>query len=395
MKKLLHKLIAVLASALLAVALTACEDTQPLHAAVILGAHSNAPVVSIAAMKPVMTDICAADGSTVTVLIDDGAARQVGGTVTVNARDDRKYTGETRQRLIDARVQQLLSAAGEVTAAAPQVDLLGAIRLAARDLAQYPAGESRVLLILDPMLNTCAPFDMSQHRLEDLDAQLRVAELTEQSWLPDLSGVQVIIVGCGDTAAPQEPLNPAAVDSLRGFWQLFFTRAGAAQVTFSAVLPSGETYTGLPAVSCVPTVSYEVSPDLPLPAVTVLDPTAVAFLPDSTEFASPEAALAALTPVAEALNRTHRSFLLAGSTATVGGDEAIPNTQQFSLQRAAVLRAALIDLGVDPAQLTCIGLGQAEHPWRSTTDQALNRVVYLVDLESDEGRTLLGIGLRD
>ena len=108
-----------------------------------------------------------------------------------------------------------------------------------------------------------------------------------------------------------------------------------------------------------------------------LDQASLAFLPNSCEFADSTAAQATLSQAAAQLLASTDTYTVAGSVALVErSDDAA--ALRLSQQRAATVRDAMVRLGVPADRLpNTVGLGTAQTSLRSS-DEALNRCVYLV-----------------
>lgn len=130
-------------------------------------------------------------------------------------------------------------------------------------------------------------------------------------------------------------------------------------------------------------------------ADTVLrvDESSVAFLPDQAELADPEAASEVLQAIAQTLRETEVPIVLAGSTASVGGDGIA-----LSEARAEAIKEVLVSFGVPQEQITCVGLGRSPWSLRANDldengtlieEQArLNRAVFVFAVDSDAAREL-------
>ena len=129
-----------------------------------------------------------------------------------------------------------------------------------------------------------------------------------------------------------------------------------------------------------------------------LSQNSVTFIPDTAELADPSAAKEALSPTAETLTQhSDIQVLIVGQTATVGQADSC---RQLSLERAQCVAGILQQLGVDAAQINCIGLGYDPSPLRvqdiapdgSTLveEQAMqNRVVHILDANTPLAQEIL------
>lgn len=130
-----------------------------------------------------------------------------------------------------------------------------------------------------------------------------------------------------------------------------------------------------------------------------LNQAQVMFKAESAEFVNPEAAKAALEPVAEViLAHPDHPVLLAGTTATDGSQEA---RVDLSNRRAAAVKKLLVDsFGVPEEQLLTIGLGFEADPFVRGKDRdangqfvesegAKNRRVVVLDIDDPIAQGLL------
>src|SRR6185312_15148474 len=97
-----------------------------------------------------------------------------------------------------------------------------------------------------------APLDFRAAGMLDAQPAEVVAFLTRADALPDLRNKQVVLIGTGDTAAPQQPLDTAARRRLVDLWSAIATASGASCVQAVERTVSGDAAEGVPAVSTVP-----------------------------------------------------------------------------------------------------------------------------------------------
>jgi outer membrane protein OmpA-like peptidoglycan-associated protein len=225
-----------------------------------------------------------------------------------------------------------------------------------------------------------------------MDPQTVVDALASAQAIPDLTGVDVLWLGCGtSTVSPQESLSEAQKANLRQIWSQTLTAGGATSVTFDDGENTGVANEGLPAVS---TVSVE-DRSLDLVSTTILSDTQISFQGDSAAFTDPTAAQSAVTAVAqELLNKPSQSVYVVGMTAG-GRDEAF--SKSLSQDRAQAVKDLLVACGVDESRLTALGLG-ASGPWYTydldengkqiSKISQTNRAVVIVDTQSADAAAL-------
>lgn len=332
------------------------------------------------AVRSYIEAACAADtGSTVSVIIADGTPYQAG-FLSFNEKESKNghFWAQEQAQRVESAVQLLTS-----TAATPETNPLDAIRLAARSL-QSGTAEQKVLVVAHSGISTTGALSMQNLDLAALDQLL--GQLSEQGYMADLQGVDVHWLYLGDTDGAQADLSPAQVQQLRDFWQSYLEQCGAQSVTFHKDLPAHTANSAAPAVSVLaPQATVLTTP-------VALDSDQLGFAPDQWTLSNPDQAAAQLAPLAQALCASPETrCVLAGSTADTDGS-TIESSQAFSLQRAQQVKQVLCDLGVQPDQLTALGLGNLSTSVRST-DPAANRVVWIVPVDDPLAQEFLSVGL--
>jgi outer membrane protein OmpA-like peptidoglycan-associated protein len=304
------------------------------------------PVASVGdvASSPALADAvstAAAGEWTDSIVVADGdphiAARGSLGLTTRNGAAQRVERGKLQR--------QLLQVVEGLTARAPEMDLLGAVSLAARDISAAPG--RHVLVVISSGLSTVAPLAFQEPGLLGADPQDVVKSLQALHGMPELDGVTVIMSGFGDTAGSQPDLGAHRL-AVVSTWQAVFTAAGA-NVEVDPRPLAGEPGPGLPPVLVVPV------PAVPsVGCTTVLSNSVVAFRPDEAELVDPAGALEILRPLADRLAGTSSPVTVTGTTARVG-----PREGQIALARARAERIAelLGRLGIDRSRLIVDGLG--------------------------------------
>lgn len=332
------------------------------------------------AVRSCIEAACAADtGSTVSVIIADGAPYQAG-FLSFDQKESKNshFWAQEQAQRAESAVLLLTS-----TAATPETNPLDAIRLAARSL-QSGTAEQKVLVIAHSGVSTTGALSMQNLDLAALDQLL--GQLSEQGYMADLQGVDVHWLYLGDTDGAQADLSPTQVQQLQNFWQSYLEGCGARSVTFCEDLPAH------PANGAAPAVSVLAPQTAVLTAPVALDSDQLGFAPDQWQLSDPDQAAAQLAPLAQALCASPETrCVLAGSTADTDGS-TIESSQAFSLQRAQQVQQVLCDLGVPADQLTALGLGNVSTSVRST-DPAANRVVWIVPTNNPLAEEFLSVGL--
>jgi outer membrane protein OmpA-like peptidoglycan-associated protein len=233
-------------------------------------------------------------------------------------------------------------------ATTPEANLLSALDKGTRTA---PGG---TVIVLDSGLQTTGALRYQDDGGVLLGAQPQdvAAQLKRNGQLPDLTGRRVLLLGVGDTVTPQPGLSPGQRGSVRSSWRQIAQSAGAACVAVLDDLQDGRPSGSLPRVSPVP---------VPRPAVvqscgrTVLDERGdVRFVKDTATFIDAAAARATIARVADVMRAGRQTATLTGSTASSG---TRAGRLALSEQRAAAVRAVLVDLGIAANRITTRGVG--------------------------------------
>ncbi|TDP92918.1 OmpA family protein [Labedaea rhizosphaerae] len=231
--------------------------------------------------------------------------------------------------------------------------------LAALGLASSSAGPNGIVALIDSGLQTMAPLDFRKNNLLDRNPKSVVAALVKTGELPDLHGRTVVLAGIGWTSAPQAQLSDSQRGHLIELWQLIVKAAGARAVVSVPTPSTTPADVGLPEVSPVPIPPPD---DLVIGCdkeLVLQDDGAVGFVADKTEFRDRTAARTKLAKVADWLrDNPDATGTITGSIAHYGADD--PNG--LSLDRAAQVRATLVELGAGATQLIAKGRGWGPFP---------------------------------
>lgn len=131
------------------------KDSGPIHLAVIIGAHANAPRVNTSVMYDSVLEACTQSGSTISLIVNDGAPYASVVTVpeTKSGLSSEKY-----QAIAEERAKQIVNMADQMFAKTAESDLLSAITLAGRQLSAEEGGRKE-MIVIDSGLSTAAPLD--------------------------------------------------------------------------------------------------------------------------------------------------------------------------------------------------------------------------------------------
>jgi outer membrane protein OmpA-like peptidoglycan-associated protein len=327
--------------------LAGCSDTpEPTGGlAIVVGGRSNMPPPSLTGKAVDAREEALVSQAYLSVVVADGEPFQMDGAGVLVARDEndvvQKQDRERTRQAIDAML-------AEARAKTPETDLLSALDLAARGISSAPGDHT--IVVVDSGLSTVDPLDFRTPGLLDADPVELADSLEAAGELPDLAGIDVVLQGLGDTAAPQQKLRRPQRQNLIDIWVAIIEAAGARSVEVEESPLSGEPNTDLPAVAEVP-----FDDGLSCVGHTVLLTGGdVAFEPNSAVFKDQAAASTVVGPIAQQLITGRLSARLTGTTANV---EDKAGQIELSEQRAEAVADLLVSLGVSPEQLTAVGLG--------------------------------------
>jgi hypothetical protein len=299
---------------------------------------------------------------------------------------------EQVDRVYTQQADGLLANLASVKAKTQEADVLQALNIASRSLADAPQGSSKQIIVLDSGLSTKGVLNFTTSDFLDADPSVAVDYLVGQKAIPNFSGITVTFVGLGDTSSPQQQLSGSQVDNLKQIWRGIVEKGnGKANILNS--LPGGNIPTaGYPTVSTVSVLSDASSTFDNSSAVVFHN---IQFIGDCATYSDSEAAVNALQPVANYM-KAHPNFsvLLVGTTA---GDGDREYCLKLSSARAAVVRSTLISMGISGDRITTIGKGYDDewhipdisngHLIESVAAQ--NRKVVLLDASSEEAKKII------
>jgi OOP family OmpA-OmpF porin len=313
----------------------------------VIGNRANSAAPSLpSAVDTTVTGAVTNQSTIVVTEVDGSPTTQYVGSFTSDAENSVGMAQDrsTYEADLAQEVQQL-------SPKSAQADDLDAIALTADQLH----GHGTIVLV-DSGLQTVAPLDFRTPGLLEAAPSDIAGYLAKDDELPHLSGIRVVLVGIGQTSAPQGALGIALTDNLEKIWQAMMQAAGACSVTFEPNPTAGATTTatGLPPVGVVPVPQ---PPSLDPCGTTVLqDSGTVGFTPGSTDFRDPSAARSALEAYTEKIQPylPGVTIQVVGTTASWGGRQYQLNLSQ---QRAQTVAGELESLGIPAADLKVEGVG--------------------------------------
>jgi outer membrane protein OmpA-like peptidoglycan-associated protein len=279
------------------------------------------------------------------VVVGDGAPYQSMEALRLPVNNANSESAkQDRRRNLGTLAKAIRSAQARTT----ESDLLTGLDLAARAISS--AKEPQSIVALDSGLSTTGAVDFTKPGVLDADPETLAAELAKAGQLPDLSGIDVVLQGIGDTTPPQPRLGQPQRDNLKAIWKAIIMAAGADSVQLEQTPVEGEPCDGLPPVTPVPVPDEDGC----TVGTVELDEGALPFKPESAEFLDPAGADEVLRPIAERMNRESLDARLTGTTARVGDSEG---QQELSLNRARAVMSELVRLRVAADQMMAEGLG--------------------------------------
>ncbi|MBW8871893.1 MAG: OmpA family protein [Leifsonia sp.] len=360
----------------------ACDQSHKRNLGVVAGSTANAPAVTLPASASSQLAASGKTNGSVTVVVPSGTP-QVMGTTALGSSAQDAIVCQNDQR---TKLTQITSYIGGLKASAPEVDFLGAIDEAARNLGGDPLG----VIVVGSGLQTTDPLNFAGTGLLYADPAQVVSDLTSRGLLPtDLKGVTVYWAGMGDTAGAQQTLTVPARSNLEAIWSAVVKAAGG---TLS-LLPepaSGSAVANLPAVTPVTIEPVATKTDWSHPVV--IRNSELLFTKDTAAFSDPGAAQNVLATLVPAIEQNGKVVTITG---TASKDQASDNTADtaLSLKRAEAVKAALIGLGVPASLLATAGVGFEWCGWKAEKDAAGTYSDALAEQNRTVILTSAGVGL--
>lgn len=356
---------------------------------VIVGAHSNANVISVnsdAICDQVYN--CTYSYGTCSLIRCDGKPEEF---LKVNIDEPEvKGLSDAKLKAIAENYRDEILAYFNThgTAKYAEVDTLEAIRLAANSL-KMADGDEKYLVIADTGLSTTGYVNFYEDDLFNVDTREIISELINKKAIPDLTGTEIIWLYAGQTAEPQEKLSEVQKSKLIEIWNALLEEAGAESIEFRFDSSTSKPYTDLPKVSVVGADKRDIDVT-PLKTV-VLDSQSVAFNGDAATFVDKDKAEKAIQSVAFTLkNNPQNKVYLCGCTASSmnRSDEFLAN---LSYDRAYAVMEVLRDYGVPDNQMQVVGLGD-KAPWHIGD---LDSNGYQVEEKAEQNRCVVVIDTLD
>lgn len=360
----LRRLAAAFLVGLIALLLTACDTPPPLEpgaTAFVHASRSNSAAVDTTKV-PYLSEVAFAAArrtDTITVVTTDGEPST---SASVQLRNDGK--SDTIREQQDGRNKAtVLSKITASTAETGEANPLQAIAVAADGIRR--SSGPKLLVVLDSGLSTTAPLRFQDNLLNPRTDPAQVAAFVQSvGSVPDLTGIDVVWMGLGQTRAPQEPLNIPAKEKEKAIWSATLNLGAPASLTFiDDGLQTVENPDDAPAVTVVPVPpvdSYKLvegdPADSPAPVTAPFQADQLGFQPDSAELVDPQKAeLVVADTAARLVDGGYCDIHIQGTTADVGD---MDGQIRQGTDRATKVRDLLITAGVQAACITSVeGVG--------------------------------------
>ena len=356
--------------------------------AVVVGAHSNANVISVNAeeIENQVYNSCYSCGMVSLVRADGKPEEFLKVNIpepSVDGLSDRKLKSIAE----GYRNEILASFNTDGAAKYAEVDTLEAIRLAANSLQTVPSGD-KYLVIADPGLSTTGYLDFCRNDLFNTPTDEIIDALEKEMAIPNLNGMNVIWLYLGQVAEPQPRLSEVQKAKLTEIWTGVLDKAGAASYNFRTHTAASAVYTGLPPVSTVNANAREIEIK-PIEKI-VLDSESVSFIGDKATFVNKEDAEKAISNVARILiDHPDNNVYVVGCTASATGKDDF--CQKLSEARADAVVDVLESYGISSDRMTAVGL--ADHaPWHIPD---LNEEGYQIEEYASQNRCVVVLDVED
>ena len=344
------------------------EKQLPEHIAIVASNTKNEDAVDTNNLSEGVSKISLISDSTATVILADGKPEMVDTYIIPTYKSG--ISENKKKQLSENYASQIISVMSALTPNDEELDLFGAIDIAARQLKDYSEGD-KTLYIVSSGLSTKGLVNFTDLYLED-DHSEELCETLSKN-LPDLTGVKIMWFGLGEVAenSNQTPLYESNRDILMNTWKNVLMAAGASEddIVFSSAVSvnTNRDKSNLPYVSEIPITqpgSLMVDVDFELPKDNnsktrknqVLDlQESVSFKPDSTELKNKDESVNSLRKIIQYLKKyTNRQILLVGTTSSAGEERSL---KKFSYKRAESIKKIFLSSGVKDNQIICVGAG--------------------------------------
>lgn len=311
---------------------------------IALGARANSPAPVLPPTIVGLMREAAKKSQTISLVRVDGSPTVAfQGTFKTEAAND-----VARRSELDTFLRQTEDRVGKLQPKTPEADVLAALGEAARITP-----EGGTVVLIDSGLQTAGQLRFQDQGTFGADPKEVVDYLRKRELMPKLVGRSVVLVGLGNTADPQQPLDPSLRAKVTALWQTIVDSADASCVEVVDTAGSRTSVTTTVPVTPVPVPT--VAPFKPCGETILRDGDTVGFLPDQAVFREPAAARKTLQDLASLVIAGRQKVELIGTTAMAGPSEA--GRIELSQRRADAVKGVLVELGVGADRITTRGVG--------------------------------------
>lgn len=365
------------------------SDEERVSVSVVVGAHSNANVISAKAeeIKKNVYESAFTYGRISLVRCDGNPEEFL--VTQIKEPEVKGLSLRKKKHRAENFTKEILSFFNsDGIARYEENDTLEAIRLAANSLKAADNDSDKVLVVADTGLSTKGYLNFAENNLFEIPTSEIIEALEAKKAIPDLEGVKVVWLYAGQCAEPQEKLSEVQKAKLIEIWRAVLEKAGALSYDFKEDSASSKPYSGLPPVSVVDAESRDIEVK-PLKKV-VLDSSSVKFKGDQAIFVNKKAAKKAIGSVAKTLlDHPDNKVYVVGCTATAAGKEAFCKT--LSEDRAQAVVEVLKDYGVPESQMLPVGLSDTA-PWHIPD---LDEKGYQIEKYAEQNRCVVILDTMD
>ena len=394
MKQLVRKIFIVIELLGITASLSSCGAPEsphddPVNIAFVLGIADDETRFDDSIRE--LSSIPALPGTDYVFISAEGEPTVIGEPGTIKDFSDRGYNSMMMERVSAGIKADLKSRVDSFEPLSSEIDLARSIEIAGNALrSKMVDGRQNILCLYCSGKSTKGLINFLNTPIYRLDVEASAESVAQQMHV-DMSNINVVWYCLGCFGDEQDDLSSNEKTKLESFYRMLFEKLGAMSVEFKKDLPRSDCYhfDDTP-VSCMQVEGIQdglKSDDL----VTglVLPESQVRFKPDSADFVDPEAAKAAIKPIADfMLANSELSVLVYG---TVAGDKP----DELGYTRAETVKEVLIGYGVNESCITSITVDPKNDPYYvfglGTTDEccSVNRKVVLLDLNSELASQIL------
>ncbi len=378
-------------------------DANTVNVAVINASNSNSVAVDMEDVQPIIAEVCSSYGH-FSYIIADGEPFAAYTNDIEKTKDNPSQ--QTIARRVNTKSKEIINIISDVKPVTDEVDLLSAIRLAAKDLSPY---KNANMMVYTTGLATEGSVNMTKlTSAEQIDVAATVEMLKENNAIPDLSNINVTFYFT-QTAGRQESLTNKAETVVRELWKGII-EAGGGTFNYSYYITDAPEVIDTSDISPVSigtsqnsikeyTIAGSISEDVlkSHDFVITLDEEEIEFIPNTAELKNADDAMKKIKPLAEKIEEYQIDILLVGSTATIGNQQS---SIELSEERCRTIQKLLNESGIS-TEIRIKGYGySSDNPFYTNDlddDGNLveeiaknNRKVVVLALDSERAKEIMG-----